>query len=50
MLENNQNYSDEYRFKMQKLIEYNGKIPFYTDFGVLELEVDLTKSDEILSE
>ncbi|MDC4181842.1 MIP family Ig-specific serine endopeptidase [Mycoplasma bradburyae] len=34
--------------RLNKLMSYSGKISFYTDFGILELNVDLSKADETL--
>lgn len=43
-------FADEEKARLKKLTEYNGKISFYTDFGILELDVDLSKADEKLKE
>ncbi|SJZ60170.1 MIP family Ig-specific serine endopeptidase [Mycoplasmopsis verecunda] len=43
------NVDQDTRDKIEKFISQNpNKIPFYTDFGILELDVDLTKADETL--
>ncbi|MFV8401317.1 MIP family Ig-specific serine endopeptidase [Mycoplasma sp. 2634B] len=47
----NGNLDDETRKIYQNFInQKSDKIPFYTDFGVLELDVDLTKADATLKE
>ncbi|MHA3825606.1 MIP family Ig-specific serine endopeptidase [Mycoplasma sp. BRA285] len=45
----NQIMADDERAKREALLNQNPeKIPFYTDFGILEMDVDLTKADETL--
>ncbi|QMT98544.1 hypothetical protein H3143_00075 [Mycoplasma tullyi] len=34
--------------RWEKFTQYDGKISFYTDFGILELDVDLSKADDTL--
>ncbi|WP_027122286.1 MIP family Ig-specific serine endopeptidase [[Mycoplasma] imitans] len=42
-------YDEETKQRLIKLTQYDGKISFYTDFGILELDVDLSKADNILT-
>ncbi|MDC4182542.1 MIP family Ig-specific serine endopeptidase [Mycoplasma bradburyae] len=41
-------YAPEEIKRLEKFISYEGNISFYTDFGILELNVDLSKADTTL--